>query len=100
MYPFMIGELIKYAIGGLIVRPHFTLVIERTFGSAELLLWGSAQMTELFSVEHRTFFPYYIQCQWHPFIFLFFLHDPHVQDVIIGLYEKKHQRMSTEPKLE
>jgi hypothetical protein len=26
------------------------------FGSAELLLCGLAQMTELFSAEHRTFF--------------------------------------------
>ena len=31
-------------------------VTERTFGSAELLLCGSAQMTELFYAEHRTFF--------------------------------------------
>ena len=32
------------------------VVTDRTFGSAELLLCGSAQMTELFSAEHRTFF--------------------------------------------
>ena len=35
-------------------------------------------MTELFSAEHRIFFPYYIQYQSHPFI-LFFPNDPHVQ---------------------
>ena len=34
----------------------FNIVTDRTFGSAELLLCGSAQMTELFSAEHRTFF--------------------------------------------
>ena len=32
------------------------VVTDRTFGSAELLLCGLAQMTELFSAEHRTFF--------------------------------------------
>ena len=31
-------------------------VTDRTFGSAELLLCGSAQMMELFSAEHRTSF--------------------------------------------
>ena len=51
----------------------FIVVTDRTFGSAELLLCSSAKMTELFSAEHRTFFWYYIQCQWHPFIFLFCL---------------------------
>ena len=32
------------------------VVIDQTFGTAELLLFGSAQMTEPFSAEHRTFF--------------------------------------------
>ena len=32
------------------------IVIDQTFGTAELLLFGSAQMTEPFSAEHRTFF--------------------------------------------
>ena len=32
------------------------LVTDPTFDSAELLLFGSAQMTEPFSAEHRTFF--------------------------------------------
>ena len=32
------------------------VVSDRTFGTAELLLFGSAQMTEPFSAEHRTFF--------------------------------------------
>jgi hypothetical protein len=32
------------------------LVTDQTFGSAELLLFGLAQMTEPFSAEHRTFF--------------------------------------------
>ena len=39
------------------------VVTDRTFGSAELLLSGSAQMTELF-------YSYDILCLWHPFIFL------------------------------
>ena len=35
----------------------FTEVVTyRMFGSAELLLCGSGQMTELFSAEYRTFF--------------------------------------------
>ena len=42
------------------------VVTDRTF--------GSAQMTELFSAEHRTFF--------HIFVLL---DDPHVRGVIIGL---------------
>ena len=33
-----------------------TAVTDRTFGLAELLLCGLAQMTELFSTEHRTLF--------------------------------------------
>ena len=37
----------------------YNLVTDRTFGSVELLLWGLAQMTELSSAEHRTFFSYY-----------------------------------------
>ena len=32
------------------------LVTDPTFDSAELLLFGSAQMTEPFSAEHKTFF--------------------------------------------
>ena len=32
------------------------VVTDRMLGSAELLLRGSAQITELFSAEHRTFF--------------------------------------------
>ena len=64
--------------GGLIREQYFyiwfdsyllTLVTDRTFGSAELLVCGSVQMTKLFSAEHS--FSYYIQ--WHPFIFLFCL---------------------------
>ena len=34
----------------------FLVVTDWKFGSAELLLFGSAQMTEPFSAEHRTFF--------------------------------------------
>jgi hypothetical protein len=34
----------------------FTLVTDRTFGSAELPLCGLAEMTELLPAEHRTFF--------------------------------------------
>ena len=34
----------------------FLVVTDQKFGSAELLLFGSAQMTEPFSAEHRTFF--------------------------------------------
>jgi hypothetical protein len=39
-------------------RSVLDLVNDRTFGSAELLLCGSAQMTEHFSAEHRFFFAY------------------------------------------
>ena len=46
--------------------------------SAELLLCGSAQMTELFSAEHRTFFT----ATFHIFVLL---NDPHVCSVIIGV---------------
>ena len=49
-----------------------TVVTERTFGSAELLLCGSAQMTELFSAEHRTFFT----ATFHIFVLL---NDPLVR---------------------
>ena len=34
-------------------------MINRTFGSAQLLMFGSAQMTEPFSAEHRKFFHNY-----------------------------------------
>ena len=52
--------------------------------TAELLLCGSAQMTELFSAEHRTFFIL------HSMLMAFFpifvlLNDPHVRSIIIGL---------------
>jgi hypothetical protein len=56
-----------------IIELGFTVVTDRTFGSAKLLLCGSAQMTELFSAEHKTLFLYYVQCQWYLFIFLFCL---------------------------
>ena len=61
------------------------LVIDRTFGSAELKLCGLAQMTEFFSAEHRTFF-----FVLHPMPMAFFhifvlLNEPHLCDVIIGL---------------
>ena len=53
------------------------LVIERTFGSAELF---GRTSTVRFCPNDRTFFCrtqnfflYYIQCQWHPFILLFCL---------------------------
>ena len=36
--------------------PLRTVVTEQTFGLVKLLLCGSAQVTELFSAEHRTFF--------------------------------------------
>ena len=47
------------------------VVIDQTFGTAELLLFGSAQMTEPFSAEHRTFFLYYTLhfSKWLPYIF-------------------------------
>ena len=69
---------------------------ERTFGSAELLLCGSAKMTELFSAEHRTFFfvlhavP---MASFHTFVFLNDLH-------VIIVTGKIAKRMLTEPKLE
>ena len=58
------------------------VVIDRTFGSAEL-----------FSAEHRTFFT----ATFHIFVLL---NDPHVTGVIVGLYVKKQKRMPTEPKLD
>ena len=68
------------------------VVTDRTFGSAELLLCGSAQMTELFSAEHRTFFvlnsmpmaSLWTTCTKHYYCFL----------------GKIAKRMPTEPKLE
>ena len=35
---------------------YFIPVTDPTFGSAQLLLFGSVQITEPFSAEHRTFF--------------------------------------------
>ena len=46
--------------------------------SAELLLCGSAQTTELFSAEHITFFT----ATFHIFVLL---NDPHVRSIIISL---------------
>ena len=54
------------------------VVTDRMLGSAELLLRGSAQITELFSAEHRTFF-------MATFDILVLLNDPHVRSVIIGV---------------
>jgi hypothetical protein len=51
------GKQFKYGCTTIFkVLPTPVVVTDRTFGSAELLLCGSAQMTELFSAEHRTFF--------------------------------------------
>ena len=67
------------------------LVTDRTFGSAErsvrpncsaeLLLCGSAQMTELFSAEHRTFFTA-----------TFHINDPHVRSVYCLNFELKRAK--------
>ena len=63
--------------------------------SAELLLWGLAQMTELFSAEHRTFFVLHTMslASFHTFVLL---NDQHFIKVIA----KVAKRMLTEPKLE
>ena len=63
--------------------------------SAELLLCGSAKMTELFSAEHRTFFVLH-SMSMAPFHTFVLLNDQHFI-IVIGKIAK---RMSTEPKLE
>ena len=56
--------------------------------SAKLLLCGSAQMSELFSAEHRTFF-------WNKFnvngilIYFFLLNDLHVHVIFVVLWVKQ-----------
>ena len=45
---------------------------------------GSAQMTELFSAEHRTFFVLHSMPMASFYTFVF-LNEPHVRGVIIGL---------------
>ena len=66
-----------YSLGNLDFFCHGKVVIDRTFGSAKLFGRTSSVRfgpnDRIFSAEHRTFFPYYIQCQQHPFIFLLFL---------------------------
>ena len=57
----------------------FILVIDQTFSSAELLLYGSAQMTELFSAEHRTFFT----ATFHTFVLL---NDSHVRSFLFLIF--------------
>ena len=69
---------------------------ERTFSSAELLLCGSAQMTELFSAEYRTFFFVLHSMPMASFHIFVLLNDPHVR----GFLGKIAKRMPTEPKLE
>ena len=55
----------------------YTVVTDRTF--------GSAQMTELFSAEHRTFFFVLHSMPMASFHIFVLLNDPHVWVVIIGL---------------
>ena len=56
----------------------YNLVTDRTFGSAELLLCGLAQMTELSSAEHRTFFFILHSMPMASFHIFVLLNDPHV----------------------
>ena len=55
-------------------------------------------MTELFSAEDRTFL-YYIQCQWHPFIFLFCLMTHMYAALSLVLIGKIAKRLPTELKV-
>ena len=63
----------------------FISVTNQTFGSAELVLCSSAQMTELFSAEHRTFFFILHSMPMASFHIFILLDDPHGRGVIIDL---------------
>ena len=82
---------------------YVVLVTDWTFGSAELL--GQTSSVQ-FGLNGRTFFCrtqniflYYIQCQWHTFIFLFCLWPTCTQGYHWSL-SKIAKRMPTEQKLE
>ena len=74
----------------------FKLVTDQMFGSAELLLCGSAQMTELFSAEHRTFFFVSNFMPMASFHILVLLYDPHASSLV---FRKSSQKMPTEAKM-
>ena len=67
------GQLLPFRIE--VVSSSLKLVTDQTFGLAELLLCGSAQMTELFSAEDRTFFILH-SMPMASFHILFLLKDP------------------------